>query len=31
MEEPTWASFRAIVLAVTALFLLPLQAQVERN
>lgn len=31
MEQPTWASVRAIVLAVTALFLLPLQAQAERN
>ena len=31
MEQPTWAGVRAIVLAVTALFLLPLQAQAERN
>jgi hypothetical protein len=31
MEEPTWPSVRAIVLAVTALFLLPLQAQAERD
>lgn len=31
MEQPTWAGMRAIVLAVTALFLLPLQAQAERN
>jgi hypothetical protein len=31
MEPPTWASVRAIVLAITALFLLPLQAQAERN
>jgi hypothetical protein len=27
----SWAGVRAIVLAVTALFLLPLQAQAERN
>lgn len=31
MEQPTWAGVRVIVLAVTALFLLPLQAQAERN
>ena len=31
MEQPTWAGVRAIILAVTALYLLPLQAQVERN
>ena len=31
MEQPNWADMRAIVLAVTALFLLPLQAQAERN
>lgn len=31
MKEPTWAGVRAIVLAATALFLLPLQAQAERN
>jgi hypothetical protein len=31
MERPTWAGVRAIFLAVTALFLLPLQAQAERN
>jgi len=31
MEHATWAGVRAIVLAVTALFLLPLQAQAERN
>jgi hypothetical protein len=31
MERLTWAGVRAIVLAVTALFLLPLQAQAERN
>ncbi len=31
MERPTWAGVRAIVLAVTALFLLPLQAQAERD
>ncbi|MEO6308799.1 MAG: outer membrane beta-barrel protein, partial [Nitrospiraceae bacterium] len=31
MKQPTWAGVRAIVLAVTALFLLPLQAQAERN
>ena len=31
MEQPTRAGVRAIVLAVTALFLLPLQAQAERN
>ena len=31
MERPMWAGVRAIVLAVTALFLLPLQAQAERN
>lgn len=31
MEQPAWAGVRAIVLAVTALFLLPLQAQAERN
>jgi hypothetical protein len=31
MERPIWAGVRAIVLAVTALFLLPLQAQAERD
>ena len=31
MEQPTWAGVRAIVLAVMALFLLPLQAQAERD
>lgn len=31
MERPTWAGVRAIVLAITALFLLPLQAHAERN
>ncbi len=31
MEQPTWAGVRAIVLVVTALLLLPLQAQAERN
>ncbi|HEY6287954.1 MAG TPA: hypothetical protein VIW48_00770, partial [Nitrospiraceae bacterium] len=31
MERLTWAGVRAIVLAVTALFLLPLQAQAERD
>jgi opacity protein-like surface antigen len=31
MEQPTRAGVRAIVLAVTVLFLLPLQAQAERN
>jgi hypothetical protein len=31
MGRPIWAGVRAIVLAVTALFLLPLQAQAERN
>ena len=31
MERLTWAGTRAIVLAVTSLFLLPLQAQAERN
>ena len=31
MEGPTWAGVRAIILALTALFLLPLQAQAERN
>ena len=31
MEQPTWAGVRAIVLAVAALFLLPLQAQAERD
>jgi len=31
MEQPTWAGVRAIVLAVMALFLLPVQAQAERN
>lgn len=31
MAQLTWAGVRAIVLAVTALFLLPLQAQAERN
>ena len=31
MEQPMRAGVRAIVLAVTALFLIPLQAQAERN
>ena len=31
MKQATWAGIRTIVLAITALFLLPLQAQVERN
>ena len=31
MEQPTRAGVRAILLAVTALFLLPLQAQAERD
>jgi opacity protein-like surface antigen len=31
MEQPAWAGVRTIVLAVTVLFLLPLQAQAERN
>ena len=31
MERPSWALVRAIVLAVTSLFLLPLQAQAERD
>jgi len=31
MERPNWAGARAIVLAVTALLLLPLQAQAERD
>lgn len=31
MEEPTRTIVRAIVLAVSALFLLPLQAQAERD
>ncbi len=31
MEQPTWAGVRATVLAVTALLLLPLQAQAERD
>lgn len=31
MAQPTWAGSRGIILAVTALFLLPLQAQAERN
>jgi hypothetical protein len=31
MAQPTWACVRAIVLTVTALFPLPLQAQAERN
>jgi hypothetical protein len=31
MEQPNWAGVRGIVLAVTALLLLPLQAQAERN
>jgi hypothetical protein len=31
MERLTWAGVREILLAVTALFLLPLQAQAERN
>ena len=31
MEQSIWAGVRAIVLAVTALFLLPLQAHAERD
>lgn len=31
MERSTWMGARAIVMAVTALLLLPLQAQAERN
>ena len=31
MAQLTWAGVRAIILAVTALFLLPLHAQAERN
>lgn len=31
MAQPTWAGVRAIILAVTALFLFPLQAQAERD
>jgi hypothetical protein len=31
MERLAWAGVREILLAVTALFLLPLQAQAERN
>jgi hypothetical protein len=31
MERPTWAGVRAIVLAGSAVFLLPLQTQAERN
>ena len=31
MEQPTWTGVRTIVLAVTALFLFPLQAQAEGN
>ena len=31
MAQLTWAGGRAIILAVTALFLLPLQAQAERD
>jgi hypothetical protein len=31
MKQHTWAGARAIVLAVVALFLLPLQAQAERD
>jgi hypothetical protein len=31
MEQLTWAGVKVIVLAVTALFLLPLQVQAERN
>ena len=31
MEQLTWAGARAILLAVTSLFLLPLQAQAERD
>jgi hypothetical protein len=31
MRQPTWTGVRTIVLAVTALLLLPLQAQAERN
>ena len=31
MGQPTWAGVRVILLAITALFLLPLQAYAERN
>jgi len=31
MERPTWAGVRAIVLTIAALFLMPLQAQAERD
>jgi hypothetical protein len=31
MEQRTWAGVRAVVLAFTVLFLLPLQVQAERN
>ena len=31
MEQPTWTGVRAIVIVVTALFLLPRQAQTERS
>jgi hypothetical protein len=31
MERPTWAGVRATLLAVTAVFLLPLQAQAKLN
>jgi hypothetical protein len=31
MERANWAGVRAIVLAVTSLFLLPIQAQAERD
>jgi hypothetical protein len=31
MGQLIWAGVRAIILAITALFLLPLQAQAERN
>ena len=31
MAQHTWVGGRAIILAVTALFLLPLQAQAERD
>ena len=31
MKQATWAGIRTILLAVMALFLLPLQTQTERN
>jgi hypothetical protein len=31
MDQPTWAVVRTLILAVAVLFLLPLQAQAERN